>query len=123
MIRTPPAVLQPFVRALWVSHRLDAPAVPGAREHVIPTGEMHLVIRLSDAPVRVFADAGDRDGRTVGHAVVAGPRPVFHCKDVSSPFASVGVQLHPAASLALFGVPADRVAERHVPLDDLWSGR
>ncbi len=31
VIRPPRATLRPFVRALWVSDRLDAPAEPGAR--------------------------------------------------------------------------------------------
>lgn len=121
VLRPPRATLRPFVRALWVSDRLGAPAEPGVREHAIPTGEMHIVIRLSDAPVRLFAGDDDCHGRSVGHAVVAGPRPVFHVKDASSPFYSVGVQLHPSISSALFGVPADRLAERHVALDDVWG--
>ena len=28
------------------------------REHVVPTGGMHLVFRLSDNPLRLFDDAG-----------------------------------------------------------------
>jgi AraC-like DNA-binding protein len=121
MTRAPKASLRPFVRLLWVSDRLDAPAAPGAREHAVPTGEMHLVVRTSDAPARLFADDEDRDGRTFGHALVAGPRDAFHVKDVSDPFYAIGVQLHPAASLALFGAPADELTGRHIGLDDVWG--
>jgi len=105
-----------------VADPADAPREPGTREHVIPTGEMHLVIRLSEAPVRLFADVDDREGRTFGQAVVAGPRSAFHIKDVSSAGYAVGVQLHPAASLSLFGVLAEELAGRHVALADLWPG-
>lgn len=121
MLRAPRAPLRPFVRSLWTSDSLDVPAAPGAREHAIPTGEMHLVIRLSDVPVRLFADDDDLAGHVFGHALVAGPRSAYHVRDVSSPFSSVGVQLHPASSSALFGAPAEAFAERHVTLDEVWG--
>ena len=124
MIRQPRPSLRPFVGSLWASNdsRDRANAHAGAeREHAIPTGEMHLVIRLSPAPIRLFRDDDDLEGQSYGHAIVAGPRAAFHVKDVSSPVHAVGVQLHPAAATALFGATAEHLAGRHVPLDDLWG--
>ena len=119
VIRAPRAALRPFVHSLWVSSGAGLPS-PGAREHSIPTGRMHLVIRTTGEPVRIFAGAADREGQTCGPSVVAGPRSTFHIKDVATPAHAVGAELHPAASLALFGAPADLLAHRHLPLDAVW---
>jgi len=88
---------------------------------VLPTGAMHLVFRLSSDPLRLFDGAGDPIGRVVGLAVVGGVRSSFYVRDVSQPMRSVGAELLPGAAQALFGVPADELAERHTALDDLWG--
>lgn len=104
-------VLARAVELAWA-----APASPseGARlERVVPTGKLHLVVR-DGAPLRLASG-----GASFGLAVVGGPRETAYDKDVSAPSASVGVVLAPGVSRALFGVPADVLAERHVSLEDL----
>ena len=114
--------LRPFVQTLWATVPNEAaPAHPSGREHVLPTGAMHLVFRLSGPPLRIFADAQDRLGSTVGHAIVGGARSSFHARDVSQPTASVGALLHPGVALPLFGAPEGVLAARHTPLDALWG--
>jgi AraC-like DNA-binding protein len=39
---------------------------------------MHLVLRLSDDPLRLFDDRQDREGRTVSTMVLGGPRARFY---------------------------------------------
>lgn len=118
--RVPALHLRPFVRSVWLSERqpLRGP-IEAEREHALPTGDMHLVFRLSDDPVRLF----DRDGPTassnLGHAVVGGPRSGYYVKEVPRSACSVGVQLKAGAAEALFGIPASEFAERHVRLEDL----
>jgi AraC-like DNA-binding protein len=118
LTRIPGPALRPFVKQLWASEQTSAGAV---REHVLPTGRMHLVFRLSDHPLRVFDGADDRIGRTVGLVVVGGARSSFYVRDVSQPMRSVGAELHPGAAEVLFGAPANELAERHTPLADLWG--
>jgi AraC-like DNA-binding protein len=119
--RPPAPWLRPFVRLLWVS---DQPAAPdGApRERVLPTGVAHVVLRLSDAPLRVFEGEGDAVGRALGPALVGGPRAEPYVRDVSVAIRSVGAELQPGAVPLLLGVPADELAGRHTPLDALWPG-
>jgi AraC-like DNA-binding protein len=105
------------VRTLWASD--DRPVAAG-RERVLPTGDMHLVFRLGDEPLRLFDDIADRAGRTVGCAVVGGARASCYVREVASPTWSVGAQLCAGASQLFFGIPADRLADRHTSLDDLW---
>jgi AraC-like DNA-binding protein len=123
--RLPRAALRPFVERVWTFDEMvgaDAHQRP-RREHVIPTGGMHLVFRLSDDPLRLFDDQQDRDGRTVSTMVVGGPRTRFYIRDVSKPLCSVGALLRPGAAELLFGVHADDLSGKHTALEDLWGSR
>jgi AraC-like DNA-binding protein len=125
LTRSPGPRLRPYVRSLWVSapgRRSDGLATP-PREHVLPTGDMHVVLRLSGPPLRLFTEAADTAGYTVGLAIVGGARSVFYARDVSVATGSVGAQLRPGAARALFGLPAGELADRHTPLDALWGQR
>jgi len=119
LARAPRGPLRPFIRRLWVSDAHAQAALPGdaCREHVLPTGSMHLVLRLDEVPVRVFGDAGQLE---LGTAVIGGIRSSYYVKD-ARPARTVGAQLHAAASLPLLGIPADELAERHTRLDDVWG--
>ncbi|MGJ7572492.1 helix-turn-helix domain-containing protein [Variovorax sp. RB2P76] len=122
LTRPPLPHLRPFVRLLWASAPDGAPARrPGAREHVLPTGGMHLVFRLGGPPLRLFRDDADAHGFTVGHAMVGGTRCAFFVRDVSLETRSVGVMLQPGAARALLGAPEDALADAHTPLDALWG--
>lgn len=112
--------LRPFVVQLWLQ-----PAVaprPGSDraewEHVLPTGLMHLAIRLGGPPLRV-ADPGAGPAVERGHAVVGGARDRYYAKETAPGARCVGMQLRPGAARALFGVPSGELAGRHVPLEAL----
>ncbi len=126
LTRAPVPHLRPFVRQVWAW----APGAegagaerPGAREHVLPTGGMHLVFRLSGPPLKLFGHATDTEGRTYGHAIVGGARSSFYLRDVSVATRSVGAQLQPGAARALLGAPEDALSGQHTPLDALWGAR
>ncbi|MFO0612376.1 MAG: helix-turn-helix domain-containing protein [Polyangiaceae bacterium] len=115
--RAPHPALQPFVKRIWAGDGSES-RVAGQREHVLPTGLMHLAVRFSPEPIALF-QGGER--REFGHAVVGGARSGFIVKDVSAPSIAVGAELHPGAALPLFGAPADEFAERHTALEDVWG--
>ncbi len=110
------AALRPYVDSLWA--RAAQPAT-AARERVLPSGLMHLAVRLDGNGLRLYADAADMRGRLVANAVVAGTRDRPYFKDTSQPSRSVGALLRPGAALALFGCRADALSNRHVALDAL----
>lgn len=122
MQRAPHPELAPFVQSVWISAPTAESgfAEPG-REHVLPTGLMHLVFRLSGPAVKVFRNAADVTGQALGHAVVGGARSAFYAKQVPKPSHAIGVQLLPGAAQALLGLPADELTDRHVRLEDLWG--
>lgn len=110
-------MLRPWVRLLWAG-----PAMGGAayREHVLPTGAMHLAIRLDGPPLRLFGGTADALGEPCGHAVVGGVRGTFYAREAGQPGYSVGAQLEPAAARAFFAASAEELSQRHTRLDDLW---
>lgn len=117
--RPPCAALAPFVKSLWFFERA-APTHGVTREQLVPTGLMQLVFRFS-APLRVFADHADYEGRTFGPALVGGVRSSAYLRDLSQPERSLGAQLRSGLGASLLGAPADTLAQRHTRLADLWG--
>jgi AraC-like DNA-binding protein len=115
----PRPALRPFIGQLWAS--TSTAQATGAREHVLPTGQMHMVFRLSGPVLRIYADAADMVGNAIATPVLGGARSSFYIKEVAGPVMSVGAQLLPGAAQALFGVSAAELAGGHVPLPDLWG--
>lgn len=123
MQRPPHPQLAGLIKTAWFS----APAQSSgsrmqSREHVMPTGLMHLVFRLDGPAVRIFKDTADTTGVQLGHALVGGARAGFYAKDVAEPVHAIGMQLLPGAAQALLGLPADELAGQHVRLEDVWGG-
>src|SRR5579859_6854921 len=101
--RSPSGLLKRFVKVLWASEPRDAAMPCGARERVLPTGCMHLVIRISDHPVRVYHSVVDGLGHDLSHAVVGGARAQYYVRDTSPSSHSIGAQFYPGAAELLLG--------------------
>jgi AraC-like DNA-binding protein len=121
LIREPPPALRPFVKTVWVSRESEDDVGVGARERMLPSGAMHLVIRLSEPPIRLFAGIGDRVGCDLGHAVVGGMRTGFYVRDKARPAHAIGIELRAGMDERLLGASAGELAERHTPLESLWG--
>lgn len=115
--RAPSPRLRHFVRSVWISHRGGAGGLV-KQENVLPSGEMHLVIRLSEEPIVVY---GGHDRGFRGYAAIGGPRACWYEKLVSCNAMTLGVQLLPGTAEALFGAPAAELAGKHVDLEDCWG--
>ncbi|MDH5833451.1 helix-turn-helix domain-containing protein [Luteimonas kalidii] len=109
--------LRPYVSILWAGAR---PAASG-RECALPSGEMHIAIRLQGGPVRVYDGPVSASTQCTGVALVAGLRMEPYWKDADAATQSVGVQLRPGAAGALFGVSATEFADSHVELEAAWG--
>lgn len=114
--RAPCPALRPFVVRLWAS---DAPASHVTLERVLPTGCMHVVVRLSSEPLVLVADEAGRGPRVIGTTVIGGARSRAYLRRLSGPSSSVGAMIAPGAFGALFGVPARALAEAHHELEDV----
>lgn len=118
--RPPVPALKPFVELLWTAEGA-APRPAPARELVLPTGALHLVVRLDDAPLRVFRDTADVDGLSLRHAVIGGARAAPYVKDIAWPVATIGALLRPGAAGLLVGAPAGLFTGAHWALADVWG--
>lgn len=119
MKRPPRPSLRPFVSELWAMARpVGGGPSAAACERMLPSGAMHIAIRLCQQPIRLLDPHAARSD-DLGHAVVAGARAAHYLRDVAPAACTVGVQLRPGAAECLFGVPADALAGRHVRLDAL----
>lgn len=118
--RAPRPSLRPFLSKVWATRSVSVSHTT-TREVVLPTGAMHLVIRVSDHPLRIFGDLDDRLGRELSTSVVGGARIAPYIRDVSKPTRSVGAQLLPGACELLLGVPAGELSCTHTAVDDLWT--
>ena len=118
VIHPVPPPLRPFVSSLWASTGEARHPRGTTVERMLPTGSMHLVIRLDPAPLRIL-EAGRR--QELPFALVGGARTAPYLKEVATPVAAVGAMLRPGAAAAFFGESADALAEKHTPLEALWG--
>lgn len=117
--RDPRPALRPFVKTLWATKQPSLPrSLAASRERVLPTGDTHIVFCLSNHPLRLYDDVADSSGYSIGHTIVGGARATFYLRDISEPAWPVGAQLRAGAAELL---PADKLAGRHTPLNDLWG--
>ena len=100
----PAEPLSAFVDLMWIA---EGYAAPHARERVLPTGSMDLVIGF-----------GDDD--PVGSAI-AGARSEFFVLDTSKPFSVIGVRFAIGGGCAFFDPPAGELHNLSVPLDCVWG--
>ena len=114
-----------LVKSIWHSTPDDSSAATlfTRCEQVLPTGEMHLVLRLDGPALRLY-DATAQMWRTLSsQALVGGARSAGYLRDVSQPVRSVGAQLSPGAAALLLGESAARLAHAHAPLQAFWGSR
>lgn len=120
--RLPIPVLRPFVASVWASGSpVAGPYAQRVREHALPTGLMHVVVRLTDHPLLISDSPDDPRTQFLGPSMIGGVRSRFYVREMTAPSCSVGVVLRPGAAALLFGAAADELAERHTPLEDLWG--
>lgn len=120
LLRPPCHPLVPWVTCVWLSDVQATGTAASRRERSVPSGGVHLVLRLDDTRIRIFDDLDDRRGRTFS-AVIGGARSSFHVREAAAGARSIGIQLRPGAAGVVLGVRAGELAERHTALEDVWG--
>lgn len=98
--RVPPPPLAAHVAILWMAERY---APPHAKEALLPTGSMELIIDLR-ADETLMVGAYSQPGLL----------------DTSNAISVVGAHFHPGGAFAFLGVPADALHNLDVDLADIW---
>ena len=118
-LHVPSPALASFIRCFWYWEGAPQPHV---RERLLPNGEASIVFNLRDEEMRLY-DAGDpRRFVSCGLAGLTGARTHCFAIDTASEDRVVGIQFWPGGTFPFFREPAGEVANRSMPLEDLWRG-
>jgi len=92
-----------------------------AKERVVPTGTLELVVSLVEGEGRIY-DATGR-GRWFSGALVSGAYRRPFSFDTHENASAVGVHFRPGYAGVVLGVPPGELIDRHVDLEALWGRR
>jgi AraC-like DNA-binding protein len=109
--------LSRHVDCLWYAARYSA---AHSLEKLLPTGAVDLVIRLDDAPIRIFDDRC-RCQIECGHAVLHGAHSKPCILETKQQSSVVGIHFRPAGAAAFLPQPFGELTNRAVAAEDVWG--
>jgi AraC-like DNA-binding protein len=118
LTHTPAPPLAEYVDFLWSLS--DAPV--HARERILPSGTLELVVNLHEDEFRIYDPATERCSRFPGAMVSGAYRGPFVI-DTREHAAILGVHFKPGGAFPFLGLPSGEMADRHVSLEVLWGRR
>jgi AraC-like DNA-binding protein len=116
--RTPAAPLRAFVHDLWL---YDGYTPRHARERILPSGTLELVINLRENELRIYDAARPETCRRFSGAVVSGAYGGPFVSDGAEEVSIMGAHFRPGGAFPFLGVPAGELADAHVDLEALWG--
>lgn len=106
-----------FVEYLWSLR--DAP--PHARERILPTGTLELVVNLHEDEFRIY-DPGDVERyRRLSATIVSGAYRGFFVIDTLEQASVIGVHFRPGGAFPFLGPSPGALADAHHDLGALWG--
>jgi AraC-like DNA-binding protein len=108
--------LDAFVENLWSLS--DAP--PHARERILPSGTLELVINLHEDEFRIYDAAESRPPRRFPGVIVSGAYRGPFVIDAEEHASVIGVHFAPGGALPFLGAPPGHLAGAHLDLETLW---
>jgi len=113
----PVAPLDRYIERLWLCS--DTP--PAARERIVPSGTLELVINLCEDEIRVYDPI--HPDRCLRHAggVLSGPYHSYFVIDPRQHACILGVHFRPGGAYPFLGIPAYELADTHVDLTAVWG--
>jgi AraC-like DNA-binding protein len=111
----PAAALSDSVEYLWLLS--DSPA--HAKERILPTGTLELVLNLHEDAIRIYDDAGAC--RRLSGAIVSGAYARPFVIDTAEHAWVMGVHFRPGGAAAFVGTAPGELADSHTDLEMLWG--
>jgi len=118
LVHRPGAPLDAFVDALWSLR--DAPE--HARERIFPSGTLELVVNLAANEI-VIHPSTSADSVRLSGAIVSGCYGTPFDIETRAHASVIGVHFKPGGAARILGPPPGELADAHVDLADVWSGR
>jgi AraC-like DNA-binding protein len=114
----PPAPLSQFVNLLWL---YEGYTQPHAKERILPTGEMQIVINLLEDRTCIY-DREDADRcQTFRGSVLSGAHSEYQVISTAMQASVVGVHFKPGGAFPFLRMPAGELRDATVSLETLWG--
>lgn len=116
----PSPALAGAVELLWA---YEGYRPPHGLERIFPTGTVEILLSLTDGRL---CCRDPLDGHTSGNwsgMLVTGVHHRYQLVDTAQQYAMLGVALRPGGAWRLFGVAADELTDRHVPMEEILGRR
>jgi AraC-like DNA-binding protein len=111
--------LSQFVNLLWL---YEGYTQPHAKERVLPTGEMQIVINLQDDRSWIY-DREDTDRcQTFRGPLLSGAHSQYQVISTAGQASIIGVHFRPGGAFPFLRMPAGELRDTTVSLDALWGG-
>jgi AraC-like DNA-binding protein len=114
----PQPPLAAFVELFW---HCDGYAQGHAWERVLPTGNVQLVVRLRDDPLRTYEPHDSKQPQACRGPLICGPHSNYFAIDTTPLALCMGVLFKPGGAYPFLGAPASEFHNLTVPLDTLWG--
>jgi AraC-like DNA-binding protein len=108
--------LDGFVENLWSLS--DAP--PHARERILPSGTLEMVINLHEDEFRIYDAAESRPPKRLRGAIISGAYRGPFVIDTEAHASVIGVHFAPGGARPFLGAAPGHLADAHLDLETLW---
>lgn len=117
---TPRPPLSDFVDLFWLYEGYD---LPHAKERVLPTGTMELILDLREDELRVYDGQNYEQFQSFGMALICGAHSESFVIDTASQASIMGVHFKPGGAFPFLKLPAEELRNAHVSLETLWGAK
>ena len=115
---TPGPPLSHFVNLLWL---YEGYSQPHAKERILPSGEMELVINLAENRMRIYDRETPARFQAFPGALLSGAHSQYQIIDTAEQASVIGAHFRPGGAFPFLGMPAGELSETTVSLQDLWG--
>jgi AraC-like DNA-binding protein len=116
--RVPDPPLSQFVDLLWL---YEGYTQPHAKERILPTGEMQIVINLLEDRSSVYDREDTGRCQTFRGSLLSGAHSQYQVIDTAEQASVMGVHFRPGGAFPFLRRPAGELRDTTVPLDALWG--
>jgi AraC-like DNA-binding protein len=110
--------LSRFIHFLWL---YEGYTQPHAKERILPTGEMQLVINLHEDQSRLYDREDPSRCRTYRGALLSGAHAEYQVIDTAEQRFIMGVHFRPGGGFPFLRMPAGELRDMSVSLECLWG--
>jgi AraC-like DNA-binding protein len=114
----PDPPLSGLVNSIWL---YEATVPPHARERVLPSGSMQLIINLREDKLHVSDPDGSSEPNSFPGSLLSGAHSEPFLIDTVHQSSTMGVQFRPGGAFPFLAPPADEFRNTHVSLDAVWG--